>query len=188
MVDNEQQGMRDMMMKKLAQLGIVGVLAVCATPAIAQESEPYNGDVFYGGTIGLGFGDVNYFELAPLVGKHLTPQFSFGGSLIYRYRSDDRYQQDLTTNDYGASVFGRFKVTPQVFAQAEYEYLQYEYYKPNLTKDTDSANSVFLGGGVSAPAGANASLYATAMYNVNYDDDSPYDSPWVIRFGVGVGF
>lgn len=176
-------------MKKCALAGVVGMMVVCAAPATGQDSAPYKGDFFYGGTIGLGFGDVDYIELAPLLGKNVTPRLSVGGSLIYRHRSDNRYQVDLTTDDYGASIFGRYKVTPQVFAQAEYEYLNYEYYNFNLSKDRDSSNSVFLGGGVSSPIGQNSSMYATALYNVNYDDDnSPYDSPWVIRIGVGVGF
>lgn len=180
------------MLQKL-RAGLVVGLTVCTVPAFAQGgasvSNTQGSDgVFYGGTIGLGFGDVKYFELAPMVGKYLNPQLAVGGTVIYRHRSDDRYAQKLSTDDYGFSVFGRYHVSPQFFAQAEYEYLNYEYYKLNLTKDSDTANSFFVGGGVNAPAGRNSSVYATALYNLNHDDDSPYDSPWVIRFGVGVGF
>jgi hypothetical protein len=176
-------------MKKISRMLVAGMVAVCAAPVLAQDSLSTGGNVFYGGTIGLGFGDVDYVEIAPLIGRHVNPQFSYGGSVIYRHRSDDRYEKDLSTDDYGASIFGRYRLTPALFAQAEYEYLNYEFYNLDLSKDRDSSNSVFLGGGVSSPAGRNASVYATALYNVNYDEDeSPYDSPWVIRFGVGVGF
>jgi hypothetical protein len=172
---------------------VVGMTSLCSTAVLAQgggssSNRHDDGGVFYGGTIGVGFGDVDYWELAPMVGKYLNPQVAVGGSLIYRHRSDDRYSKKLTTDDYGFSVFGRYLVSPTIFAQAEYEYLNYEYYRANLSKDSDSANSFFVGGGMRAPAGRNASLYATALYNVLHDDDSPYDSPWVIRFGVGVGF
>jgi hypothetical protein len=118
----------------------------------ARQCEPASdasgaGDVFYGGTIGVGFGDVDYLELSPLVGKHLNPKVSVGGSLIYRYRSDDRYEQDLSTHDYGASVFGQYHLTPRLFAQAEHEYLNDEHYKLNLDKDCDTTDGCFLGGG-----------------------------------------
>ncbi len=167
---------------------IAGLLALGLLAGGADAAESAGSDMFFGGTVGLGFGDVTYFELSPLVGKHLTPELAVGGSLIYRHRSDDRYREKLTTDDYGASIFGRYKVTPVLFAQAEYEYLNYEFYRADLTKDDDVANSVFLGGGVTTPLGGNASFHATALYNTLYDDDSPYDSPWVIRFGIGVGF
>lgn len=180
-------------MKKFVRVGLLGMMVACVTSAMAQggasvSNTQGSGDVFYGGTIGVGFGDVDYFEVAPLIGKHLSPEVAVGGTVIYRYRSDDRYGEELTTNDYGFSVFGRYHVSPKFFAQAEYEYLNYEYYRLDLSKDSDSANSIFVGAGVNSPAGANTSLFATALYNVLHDDDSPYDSPWVIRFGVGVGF
>ena len=123
-----------------------------------------------------------------MLGKNLSPQLAAGGSLIFRHRSDDRYQQKLTTDDYGFSLFGRYRATPTTFAQVEYEYLDYEFYKVNLTKDSDTANSVFVGGGVNSAVNRNTALFMTVLYNVLYDNDSPYDSPWVIRFGVGVGF
>jgi len=179
-------------MKKYMLAAGAVALAACATPAMAQQAAAAaDNGVFYGGTLGLGFGDVDYVEIAPLIGKRINPKVAIGGSLIYRHRSDNRYQKDLNTDDYGASVFGRYNLTPRLFAQAEYEYLKYEYYRANLTKDTDTANSLFLGGGVTAPLGGRTSMYFTALYNVNYDDDafvSPYSSPWVLRLGVGVGF
>ncbi len=161
-----------------------GVMLLCATAAIGQGG----GDVFYGGTLGASFGEVDYYEFAPMAGVHISPQFSLGGTLIYRHRRDGRFAKTLTANDYGASAFGRYRVTRSVFAQAEYEYLDYEFFRGNLSKARDTANSLFLGGGVSSPAGRSASIFATALYNVLHDDDSPYESPWVLRVGIAVGF
>lgn len=175
-------------MKRSVLGRVTALLAVWISATAAAANDGQTSDVFYGGTIGLGFGEVNYVELSPLVGRQVTPELAIGGSLIYRHRSDDRYRQKLTTDDYGASVFGRYRLTPIFYAQAEYEYLNYEYYRLDLTKDDDIANSVFVGGGVISPLGGAVSLHATALYNVLHDEESPYASPWVIRFGVGVGF
>ncbi|KAF0191549.1 MAG: hypothetical protein FD165_1883 [Gammaproteobacteria bacterium] len=175
------------------RLAAVGVMWLCTTAALAQGGAFFGNtrggsDVFYGGTISVSLGAVDYYAFAPMVGMHLGPQVSVGGTLIYRYRKDDRYAQTLTTDDYGASIFGRYRVTPIIFAQAEYEYLDYEFIRTNVSTGRDTADSIFVGGGVSSPLSGNASMYATGLYNVLHDDDSPYDSPWSIRFGVSVGF
>ncbi len=156
-----------------------------------KKSAPSKPKVFYGGGIGLGFGDVQYFEIWPLVGVNLTRELGVGVSFLYRHRKDTRYQQDLTTDDYGATLFGRYRLPGPFYLQAEYEYLDYEYRTSYLTSATkrDSFSSFMAGGGVSQAVGGNASVYATVLYNFSYDQsDSPYDNPWIVRFGVGVGF
>jgi hypothetical protein len=147
--------------------------------------------IFYGGTIGLGFGDVQYYEISPLLGVNLTRELGVGVQLTYRHRKDTRYQKDLTTDDYGATLFGRYRLPGPFYLQAEYEYLDYEYLVNYNTAETkrDNFSSFLAGGGVSQAVGGNASIYATMLYNFSYDqEDSPYSSPWVVRFGVGVGF
>lgn len=182
-------------MKALARVAAGGVLALAMGVVQAQAeppphtAAPSKSNIFYGGGIGLSFGDVDYFEIWPMVGVHINPQLSAGITLVYRHRSDDRFSQDLDTDDYGSTLFARYKVTPNVYLQGEYEYLNYEYYRVDLSTDRQGFSSVLLGGGVSKPVGQNASLFATALYNFSYDDpDSPYADPWVIRFGVSAGY
>lgn len=180
-------------MKQKIGLLVAGVGCLVPQLVLAQAtvgtSAATASDIFYGGTIGMGFGDVSYFELSPMIGKHLTPQVSIGGSVMYRWRSDDRYSQELNTEDYGATIFGRYRVTPNAYLQAEYEYLDYEYYKLNLTTERSDFSSFLAGGGLSQPIGENSSAFVTVLYNFSYDEpDSPYDEPWVFRVGVGVGF
>ncbi len=174
----------------------IAALAFCALGAIPSTAWSQasvgssSGRWFYGGGIGLGFGDTTYFSISPLVGYRVDDRLSVGGSLIYRYRSDDRYGRDLTTNDYGASVFGRYTIKGPFFVQAELEQLSYEYIRTNLTTARTDATSLFAGGGVSYPISPNVSAFATALYNFSYGSQSPspYSSPWVFRIGVGVGF
>jgi hypothetical protein len=147
-------------------------------------------NLFFGGGIGLAFGDVTYIELAPLLGYRVAPQASVGASLIYRYRNDDRYRESFSTSDYGGSLFGRYHVYQPLFVHAEIEYLSYEYVRLDFSTERDNFTSYFLGAGVDFPIGPRSSMFLLGLYNFAYDsgEPSPYDSPWVIRFGVGVGF
>ncbi len=169
-----------------------------AQAQVSAGSSQSKSQWFYGGGIGLGLGDVRYLEIAPLAGYNLNPRTALGASIFWRYRRDTRYEdtiynQTLTTNDFGITPFVRFRVAPKFYLQAEYEFLNYEYYVPasltQLRKESDTFGSFLAGGGVSQPIGDRSSLFFTALYNFNYDDaNSPYSDPWVLRFGVGVGF
>lgn len=180
----------------------VGEVALATTPAAAVAAQsgadvggarfagPAASNVFVGGSLGLSFGDVDYIEVAPLIGTWLSPKVSVGGSLIYRYRNDDRYRESLSTSDYGGSVFGRYVVWAPVYLHAEVEYLSYEFVRFDLSTERDNFTSVFVGGGAALPMGRRSSAYVQALYNLAYSssEPSPYDSPWVVRFGIGVGF
>ena len=174
----------------------VGVaLLLGVAPAFSQSPPPQKKSaadrIWVGGGIGLGFGDVTWVSVEPVVGYSLTPRFDVGGRLIYRSREDDRFSPTLNTSDYGGSLFGRFFVLPpSFFLQAEYEHLSYEFPVVGGGTDRDDFDSVLGGGGISRPIGGRGSFFALALYNFSYDDDelSPYDDPWVFRVGVGFGF
>lgn len=165
-----------------------------ATVQTMEAPKPTSRDtpkIFYGGGIGLGFGDVDYFEIWPLIGVNLSRPLAVGLQFIYRQRKDNRYPESLKTEDYGATLFGRYRLPGPLYLQAEYEYLDYEYRTSYYGTETKRSNfsSFMAGGGVSQMVGGNTSLYATVLYNFSYDQpDSPYDNPWIVRFGVGVGF
>ena len=147
------------------------------------------GNIFYGGSLGASFGDVDYIDVAPMVGLHLTPELSTGVSLLYRHVSDSRGSKTLKTNDYGGTLFARYHFIPTVFVEADYEYLDHEFYRSDSTKDRKQFNSVLAGGGIISPMGGNVSSYLSVLYNFSYDQaDSPYADPWTVHFGIGVGF
>ena len=179
--------------KTLRSLLVVSALLTVSfffsqTVLASDDRFPPKQNWFYGGGIGLGLGDVDYFEISPLVGYNINPRTAIGVSLLYRYRKDNRFEDSQSTNDYGSTLFGRYFVIPRVYIQAEYEYLSYEDYSTNSTERTNFG-SFLAGGGASMPVGGNASLYFTALYNFSYDKaDSPYSDPLVLRFGVGIGF
>lgn len=166
-------------------------------PAPVTEPEPLpprpplRDRFFFGGGVGLAFGDVDYVEVSPLVGFRVTPRLDAGLSLMYRWRSDDRYEPNLDTSDYGGTLFGRFRIVPNVFLEADFESVNWEYVRSDLSTDRETTTSFLAGGGYYQPLGGRAGLSVSVLYNFSYDEDDPfepYGSPYVFRVGFGVGF
>lgn len=148
------------------------------------------GGYFYGGGIGAGFGNSqSYFEFSPMIGKHLTETVSAGVGLSYRYTSDKTKTPKLSSEDYGANLFTRYRLGPSLFLEGDVEYLNYELLYASGVSERRDFTSVLAGGGMIQPIGGNTSFYASALYNLMWEEkDSPYSDPWVVRFGVAVGF
>ncbi len=153
-------------------------------PTIADSKPTF----FYGGGIGLAFGNVDYVELSPMLGTQLTPNLSAGVQLTYRSTNDNRAAQSIDSTDLGAALFSRFHVAPTMFLEANYEYIDQET-SSNGGTQSNSFSSFLVGGGISSPVGSPFMTYLSALYNVHYDDnDNPYDDPWSIRIGMGINF
>jgi len=170
---------------------IVVALVALGAPGVVVAQTSAASPVYVGGNVGFGFGTVDWVELSPLVGVHVSDRFSLGLSGLYRWRDDGRYPGGLSTSDYGASVFGRYWFAPFAFGHLEVEYLSYEYVIADLTTERTDQTSTFVGAGVAQPVGPNVALHLTVLYNLGYDSNdrlAPYDSPWVYRAGVSVGF
>lgn len=147
--------------------------------------------MFYGGGIGLAFGDIKYVELSPLVGWRFSERFGAGVSLMYRWREDTRYPSSPSYNDYGGTVFARYRLPGPMFLQAEYDYTDYEYQVTPTTTDRQGYSAYLAGVGFGGSVGRGAGAYLLALYDFAYDSNDPYrpyTSPWIIRFGVSVGF
>ena len=156
--------------------------------AIAPAAEA--GNWWFGGGIGIGLGDQDFFEVNGIVGYQATPRFTPGLRLTYRNREFTRAGQKFTTDDYGAALFGRYRVWKPIFAQLEYEVLSYEFLTASGT-ERETYDSVLGGGGVSFALSRNLSFFALALYNFSYDSDEirgPYDSEWIFRTGIGYSF
>ncbi len=207
-------------MRRIARFALATLLALAALPALAQAPPqpqppqtpptaqpqpppqaqqavaqpapaPKPNKWFFGGSIGASFGDVEYVEIAPLVGYRVHPRFTTGVGAFWRSRDDKRYSPSISTDDYGGSVFAEAYVTKPIFIHAEYEYTNYEYPTAAGGTTRDSYDAFLLGAGFFKPLGGNVGFYASALYNLSYDSNdlsSPYDSPWVYRIGMSVGF
>ena len=127
----------------------------------------------------------------PQVGYKITDRYSAGVGITYQYVKI-KQPIDASLSNFGWSVFNRFNVTRQFFAYAEFERLRFEYFtsfSPERTEKS-SFNSLLVGAGYAEQLGGRASFNIMALYNVLYDESEiprPYNSPWVIRAGVGIG-
>ena len=165
---------------------VVAGLVLIGTPAEAADR------FWVGGGFGLGFGDIEFVDLNGVFAYRITPRISTGLRLTWRNRTDTRFDEDLTTNDYGAAIFGRGYPKRPFFVHAEYEVLDWEAIRrSDLSTSRERTDSFFVGGGIAQPISKNVSVFVTLLYNLTYDDDEvqrPYDSPVVFRAGVGFTF
>ena len=120
----------------------------------------------------------------------LLKRYSAGIGITYQYV---KYPNISTSvSNYGWSVFNRYNFTQKFFGYAEYERLQFEYFTsldPDIT-ERFTYDSFLIGAGYTEQLGGKASFSVSALYNVLYDATDliqPYDSPWVIRAGIGIG-
>jgi hypothetical protein len=155
---------------------------------------------YYGGTVGFNFwSDYFYLSVNPLVGYNVSQQFSVGGKIQYAYINDKRNNYaDVTSHNYGASIFSRYRPIQPIYLHAEFEYGSYEehtiYYYPltQKTKIESKRNWVpflYLGGGYVQQLSPNASVYVEVLFDVIQDKNSPYEN-WdpIISVGGGIGF
>jgi hypothetical protein len=172
-------------MRRLGLLVLLAAIWVAASPG-AEAS----GRWWIGGGFGLGFGDVDFIDMSAFAGYEVTPRWVPGARISYRNREDTRFDRDVTTDDYGGSLFLRYRVWKPVYLQAEYEYLSYERILPDLSTDRESFDSVLAGAGASLPLGRKVGFFASALYNFSYDgnEPGPYTSAWILRTGVGFSF
>jgi len=159
---------------------------VTPAPAPAAASTAGPSRVYYGGQVTLSFGSTTRIGIFPLVGYKLTPKLSGGAKAGYEYVD---YDNGPSANNYGGSVFARFRVGRSLYAHAEYEAINYELPTGPESSSREWVPFVLLGGGFTRAISPRTSVYAEVLFDVLQDDKSPYkDWEPIVNFGVGVGF
>jgi hypothetical protein len=156
------------------------------TPPPAESRSDFKDNLYYGGYINLSFGSYTVIGVEPLVGYRLTRELSVGAKVRYNYIKDDRYSTSQTTSTYGGSVFGRYLITPNIYAQAEAASYNYERFFIGGGSERDWVPFLLLGGGYIQPLGDRTWLTVEILFDVLQDDKSPYDD-WEPFFSIGVG-
>lgn len=166
------------------------------SPPEVQQSQPSKW--YYGGTVGFNFwGDYFYLSVNPLVGYQVSPKISVGGKLQYAYINDKRYAGlELTSHNYGAGIFTRYRPIYQIYLHAEFDYASYEDYTiydplvgdPYAESERNWVPFLLLGGGFVQHVGPNASVYVEVLFDVLQNENSPYGWDPIISIGGGVGF
>ncbi len=146
--------------------------------------------VYFGGSIGFMFGSYTQISLYPLIGYKFTPKLSGGLKVYYQYTKDKRYASTYESSNYGAGLFARYRIIPQLYVHAEYAQINYDIWDYNIQEASRVwVPFLYLGAGFSQRMGGNAWLNAQILFDVLQDPNSPYGS-WepLYSIGVGVGF
>ncbi len=154
-----------------------------------QKQKRKTNNVFYGGSIGLSFG--NYFRIAimPLIGYKINPKMSGGAKFVFEYIEDKSFDPKLTSTNYGGSVFARYRLHPKAYAHAEFAYLSYKFQISGVESNREWVPYLLLGGGLVQPISPKAAAFVEVLVDVLNDENSPYErwNPW-ISVGVTAGF
>jgi hypothetical protein len=145
---------------------------------------------YYGGYINLTFGSYTAIGIEPLIAYKITPKLSTGAILTYEYISDNSTPgYTYNSSNYGASIFTRYRVIPQVYIHAEFSEMKYDSNNSNGYDSRYWVPFLLLGGGFSQQISENAWLNTQILFDVIQNEYSPY-SPGVpfYSIGFGVGF
>ncbi len=141
--------------------------------------------LFFGGSLGFSFGSVTSIRINPLIGYSLTPKLSAGITGLYEYNGYETNYGKQNYSNYGGSVFSRFRFIPQLYAHAEFSYINYEFSGLNNSSYRQGVPFLFLGGGFAQRIGGNSFFYAQILFDVLQDSNSPY-AEWAPFYSVGV--
>lgn len=155
----------------------------------AQSSKPPLRDrVYFGGSVVFSMGgEVSTIGVYPMVAYKLKPKWSVGLEAGYEHVEYDDFDQ--SADNYGGSLFTRYRLVPRVYAHAEYQMVNYEIFTSPTTSDREWVPFLLLGGGLSTMVGPRTWAYVEVLVDVLQDSSSPYDD-WepFVSVGVGVGF
>ena len=161
--------------------------APVAVPPTSQPRRKLRDKMYFGGSVTVSFGDVTRIGVYPMIAWKFTPKLSVGAEFGYEWLKYDDIDQ--SANNYGWSVFSRYRIIPQLFAHAEYQMVNYEIFTSPTTSDREWIPYLLFGGGLASRIGPNTWGYIEVLFDVLNDEHSPYDEGEpIISAGVGVGF
>ena len=153
------------------------------------KDEPLNKRFYLGGTFQVIRETPTSLDLSPQLGYKLNKKLRLGIGGTYRIKLDKDYWNQWGNYEvFGGRLFAEYDVL-WLFVHGEYESMS------NLIEQTNSdgyqrvtANSAFLGLGKDLKLKGKLTGSIMLLYNFLDDADaSPYDKPFVFRFGVNFG-
>lgn len=142
--------------------------------------------LYFGGTVGAWFGSTTYINLSPIIGVKLTKQFSLGGGVIYNYFGQTYAGKKYTSTIYGGSLFARYFVFENLFAQVGLDRISVPNYSTGLINNRTWVDNVLVGGGYRQQFSDRGQIVAMIFYNLNQGPLSPYQNP-IIQVGFNLG-
>jgi hypothetical protein len=151
-----------------------------------QKKPTFKDRLYFGGGLGLQFGQVTLIDVSPLIAYKLTNRLHPGIGLSYSYYNDKSNNVPIEFSTYGGSVFTRFFIFESLFAHVEAEYLNIKVYTFTgaTTYETKRQwiDNYLVGGGYFQKIGEKSGIYFTILWNLNQTELTPYSNP-VMRIG-----
>ncbi len=160
--------------------------ATAPVPVPKKEKAPIKDKIYFGGNIGLSFGNYTMIGIRPFIGYKIRPKLSIGLKFSYEYISDKRYSSTYTTSNYGGSVFARYRIVNPLYVHAEYALMNYELYNSLGESQREWVPFLLLGAGYSQSLGGRTWLNIQILFDVLQNSNSPYNN-WEPFYSVGVG-
>jgi hypothetical protein len=168
---------------------VVGML--CGISVYSQDSiqqpaskKSLKDKLFYGGTVGLSFGNYSRIAVYPTVGIRVSPKFRTGLQLGYEYISDDRGDIRYTASNYGASILVQYNIIPALYIHIEPAFYNYDAYYV-VGENRVWVPFIFAGAGLHQRLGRRSVIFVQVKFDLLQDSNSPYKS-WDPFFDVGV--
>ncbi len=148
----------------------------------AKAKQSFADKLFFGGGLGLQFGDVTAIDVSPIVGYRITPKLHAGVGLSYSYYNYSNL--GVSASNYSASVFTRFFLLDNIFAHGEVEALNAKVFTSfNPEKSYRKwIDSYLVGAGYFQRIGEKSGMYIMVLWNLNENEFTPYKNP-VVRIG-----
>ncbi|GAB4336752.1 MAG: hypothetical protein OHK0038_15060 [Flammeovirgaceae bacterium] len=156
-----------------------------------KKEEKSSGDkIYFGGNFNLLFGTNTIIDISPIIGYRVSDDFSLGGGVIYTYfKRQINSSYSVSGTGYGGRAFLRYDIQTDILPNSkispyvEYESLNYQFADSNGQKTPRKwYGSLFAGAGIIQPVG-KGSLNIFLLYNLTWDEDSIYPTPFVYRMG-----
>ena len=151
----------------------------------AKVKKPISQKLFYGGTVGLSFGNYSRVALYPYVGLRVTRSFRVGVQPGYEYITDKRYDRKYTASNYGISLLAQYNIIPALYVHIEPAYYSYDAYYI-AGENRVGVPFVFVGAGLHQKLGNRSVMYFQVKFDLLQNENSPYKD-WAPFFDVGVG-
>lgn len=153
---------------------------LCGTSIYSQDTIPevkpkksLKDKLFYGGTIGLSFGNYSRVAIYPNIGIRVSPKLRTGLQLGYEYISDDRGDIRFTASNYGGSIFAQYNIIPAVYIHIEPAFYNYDAYYVT-GENRVWVPYIFAGAGLHQRLGKRSVIFVQVKFDLLQDSDSPY--------------
>lgn len=188
--------MKRLIISLICIFAVLSAIAQFRFPEEEEQAPSFSDRFFWGGGLGLQFGDPSIVDVAPRIGYWITERWASGVGGSYLYSSSQQY--DYKIHIYGGSLFSQYTILKDlssilpvnegfggIVLYAEAEALNVDPLISVTNQDNERYWQYYplAGGGIKFPLGAHSFGMLLILYNFNDSADSLYSNP-VMRLNL----